>query len=151
MQQLDHEKLDVDRIELEFNAWATDLMVELSESPSAQTRRISETVDHLDRASLSSLFNTAEGNAKRRMKTRAKFFDDARGSATECAACPDALVAKRACEEPRVEQGKALLVRVVSMLSKLVDRFSPPALVREAPAPYAIEDEDEDETSTQGH
>ena len=27
--QLDHEKLDVYRIELEFIAWATDLMVEL--------------------------------------------------------------------------------------------------------------------------
>jgi hypothetical protein len=63
------------------------------------------------------------------------------------------LVAKRACEAPRVEQGKALLVRVVSMLSRLVDRFSPPVQVREASAPYAIEDEDddEDETSTQGH
>ena len=151
--QLDHERLDVYRIELEFIAWATDLMVELSESPSAKTRRISETFDHLDRASLSSLFNTAEGNGKRQMKTRAKFFDDARGSATECAACLDALVAKRACEAPRVEQGKALLVRVVSMLSKLVDRFSPPPQVHEAPVPYAIEDEDEDEdeTSTQGH
>jgi four helix bundle protein len=150
----DHEKLDVYRVELEFVAWATDLMVELSESSSAKTRRISETFDHLDRASLSSLFNTAEGNGKRQMKTRAKFFDDARGSATECAACLDALVAKRACEIPRVEQGKALLVRVVSMLSKYwVDRFSPPPQAHEAPAPYAIEDEDddEDETSAQGH
>jgi hypothetical protein len=70
-------------------------------------------------------------------------------SSTECAACLDALVAKRACEAPRVEQGKALLVRVVSMLSKLVDRFSPPPQVHEAPTPYAIEDEDE--TSNQGH
>jgi hypothetical protein len=64
-----------------------------------------------------------------------KFFDDARGSGTECAACLDALVAKRACEAPRVEQGKALQVRLVSMLSRLVDRFSPPAQVREASSP----------------
>ena len=54
---------------------------------------------------------TAEGNGKRQMKTRAKFFDDARGSATECAACLDSLVAKRACTEERIEHGKSLLVR----------------------------------------
>ncbi len=147
--KLDHEKLDVYQIELQFVAWTADLMVELSESPSAKTRRISETFDHLDRASLSSLFNTAEGNGKRQMKTRAKFFDDARGSATECAACLDALVAKRACEESRVEQGKALLVRVVSMLSKLVERFSPSSRVNEASARYEIEDDDEDEDEAQ--
>jgi len=154
-EQLDHEKLDVYQIELQFVAWATDLMVELSESPEAKIRRIGETFDHLDRASLSSLFNTAEGNGKRQMKTRAKFFDDARGSATECAACLDALVAKRACEQGRVERGKALLVRVVSMLSKLVDRFSPPSQVREDPARYGIEEEDAlrrtDTTSTEAH
>lgn len=143
--QLDHEKLDVYQIELQFVAWATDLMAELSGSPEVRTRRVIETFDHLDRASLSSLFNTAEGNGKRQMKLRAKFFDDARGSATECAACLDALVAKRACETLRVEHGKSLLVRIVSMLSKLLDRFSPPTQVAEADTRYGIEDEDENE------
>ncbi len=143
--QLDHERLDVYQIELKFVAWATDLMVELFDSPEAKVRRIAEAFDHLDRASLSSLFNTAEGNGKRQMKQRAKFFDDARGSATECAACLDALVSKRACSEQRVEPGKALLVRIVCMLSKLVDRFSAPEQVRESQAKYGIENEDEDE------
>jgi four helix bundle protein len=142
-QQLDHEKLDVYQIELQFVAWSTDLMVELGESDEAKKRRIAETCDHLDRAGLSSLFNTAEGNGKRPMKTRAKFFDDARGSATECAACLDSLVAKRACGEARIEHGKSLLVRVVSMLSKLVDRWSPATEVREDPVQYGIEEEDE--------
>ena len=41
--------------------------------------------------------------------------------------------------------GELLLVRVVSMLSKLADRFSAPAEVREDPAHYGIEDDDEDE------
>jgi len=145
--QLDHERLDVYQIALQFVAWATDLMVELSESAEAKARRIGETLDHLDRASLSSLFNTAEGNGKRQMKTRAKFFDDARGSAMECAACLDALIAKRACETARVEQGKALLVRVVSMLSKLVDRFSPATQVREDPANYGTGSENEEENA----
>ena len=141
--QLDHEKLDVYQVELEFVAWSTDLMVELRNSVESKTRRIAETCDHLDRAGLSSLFNTAEGNGKRQMKTRAKFFDDARGSATECAACLDSLVAKRACTKERIEQGKSLLVRVVSTLSKLVDRFSPVTQVREDRLRYEIEDEDD--------
>ena len=130
-QQLDHEKLDVYQTELQFIAWATELMAELADSPEAKTRRITETFDHLDRASLSSLFNTAEGNGRRQMKQRAKFFDDARGSATECAACLDALVSKKACSGQRIEHGKALLVRIVSMLSKLVDRFATTAQARE--------------------
>jgi len=74
------------------------------------------------------------------MNQRAKFFDDARGSATECAACLDALVSKRACSEQRIEIGKALLVRIVSMLSKLIDRFSSPGEVREEQASYGSED-----------
>lgn len=149
--QFDHERLDVYQIEVEFIAWSTELMVELFDAPEAKVRRIAEACDHLDRAGLSSLFNTAEGNGKRQMKTRAKFFDDARGSATECAACLDALVAKRACSEQRVEHGKFLLVRIVSMLAKLVDRFSTPLAMREERVEYGnegqkrSEDEDDDE------
>lgn len=145
---LDHEKLDVYRAELQFVAWATNLTVELLDSPNAKTRRIAEAIDHLDRAALSALFNTAEGNGKRQMKIRAKFFDDARGSATECAACLDALVAKQACSEQRAEHGKSLLVRIVAMLSRLVDRFSPSGEVREEEWRYGIEDEDDDEAKT---
>jgi len=143
--ELDHENLDVYQVELRFVEWSTDLMVELVESAEARGRRIAEVCDHLDRAGLSSLFNTAEGNGKRPMKTRAKFFDDARGSATECAACLDALVAKHACSEKRVEQGKMLLVRIVAMLTKLVDRFSVTDRVMEAGMEYEVEDENEDE------
>jgi four helix bundle protein len=82
-----------------------------------------EVCDQLDRASLSSLLNTAEGNGKRQGRQRAKFFDEARGSAVECAACLDALGAKGLATPERMAQGKALLLRVVGMLTKLVDRF----------------------------
>ncbi len=116
----DHEKLDVYQLELSFISWLTDLFEELREIKGA---RLSETLDQLDRASLSQLLNTAEGNGKRASQLRARFFDDARGSATECAACLDALVAKRACPVKRIDRGKAMLVRIVSMLTKLVDRF----------------------------
>jgi four helix bundle protein len=137
------------QLALQFVAWATDLIVELCESPQAKARHLGEVIDHLDRAGLSTLFNTAEGNGKRQMKTRAKFFDDARGSATECAACLDALVTKRACEELRVQDGKAMLVRIVSMLTRLVERFSAEGQVREETARYGIADEiDHDDENT---
>jgi len=118
---LDHEQLDVYHLELEFIRWVTPLITEVKEVDSPSVR---EVCDHLDRGSLSALFNTAEGNGKRRMKLRARFFDDARGSATECSACLDALVAKEVCPMERVANGKELLVRIVSMLTKLVQRFS---------------------------
>jgi four helix bundle protein len=143
--QLDHEKLDVYQLELQFVAWAADLMTELSDSTEARARRVAETFDHLDRASLSSLFNTAEGNGRRQTRQRARFFDDARGSAMESAACLDALVAKKICSGQRVEGGKALLARIVSMLSKLVERSSPSGQVHEEQESYEVEDENEDE------
>ena len=69
------------------------------------------------------MLNTAEGNGKRQGKQRAKFFDDARGSAVECAACLDALAAKTLVTKARIAEGKALLLRIVGMLTKLVERF----------------------------
>lgn len=118
--QFDHEKLQVYQCELQFISWLTDLFAELA---SLRIPRLAETLDQLDRASLSSLLNTAEGNGRRGSKQRAKFFDDARGSATECAACLDALVAKRACLPGRTAEGTQILLSIVSMLTKLVERF----------------------------
>jgi four helix bundle protein len=117
----DHEKLDVYHVELGFVAWIADFLRDLSRSSSDQQRR--ELIDQLDRASLSMLLNTAEGNGKRQSRQRAKFLDDARGSAFECAACLDASVAKRFVSSDRVRPGKEMLARVVSMLTRLVDRF----------------------------
>ena len=85
-----------------------------------------EVCDQLDRASLSTLLNTAEGNGKRRGQIRARYFDDARGSATECAACLDALVAKQILAPEKIIDGKAMLIEIVSMLCGLVDRFDEP-------------------------
>jgi four helix bundle protein len=79
----------------------------------------------LDQASLSALPNTVEGNGKRRGRQRAKFFDDARGSAIECAACLDAAVAKRFVSPGRIQHGKEMLGRAAAMLTRLVDCFDP--------------------------
>lgn len=144
--QFDHEKLDVYQLELSFLRWVTPLAkVKATAAPSARTY---EVIDQLDRASLSALLNTAEGNGRRQRQTRAKFFDDARGSVTECAACLDALIAKDLCIDEDVTEGKQLLLRICSMLSKLVARFdsyssssSSSSSIREE----AIEDEEEDD------
>jgi four helix bundle protein len=118
--QFDHEKRDVYQAELSFVRWVTRILQECRNSAGRFHR---EACDQLDRASLSILLNTAEGNGKRQGRQRAKFFDDARGSAVECAACLDALVAKQIAEADRINEGKAMLLRIVSMLAKLVERF----------------------------
>jgi four helix bundle protein len=132
----DHERLDVYQLELQFITWVTALIEEAKERAKGKTREI---CDQLDRASLSALLNTAEGNGKRQRQGRAKFFDDARGSATECAGCLDALVAKGVFEPSRIADGKAILVRIVSILCKLIDRFdSAAAAFHEEPVEYRL-------------
>jgi hypothetical protein len=51
--------------------------------------------------------------------SRRQVFDDARGSAFECAACLDASVAKGFVSIDRVRPGKEMLARVVAMLTRL--------------------------------
>jgi four helix bundle protein len=116
----DHEKLDVYCLELDFVKWATKLMEDLENIKKPQK---GEVLGQLDRSSLSSLLNTAEGNGKWQGRQRAKFFDIARLSAFESAACLDALVAKGLTTPSRILDGKKILLRVVSMLKRLVERF----------------------------
>jgi hypothetical protein len=66
----DYQKLDVYRVELAFIAWIADFLGDVAQS-SVQYRR--ELIEQLDRASLSVLLNTAEGNGKRQGRQRAKF------------------------------------------------------------------------------
>ena len=119
--KFDHEKLEGYQLQLQFISWVTAFFEELHDSKPA---RVAESINQLDRASLSVLLNIAEGNGRRASQQRVRFFDDARGSATECAACLDALTAKQVTTAERVAEGKVLLLRVVSILSKLIERFS---------------------------
>lgn len=144
----DHEKLDVYQLELRFISWVTALLAKVKQH--STNTRISEVSDQLDRASLSSLLNTAEGNGRRQRQTRAKFFDDARGSVTECAGCLDALVAKGACTEQEINEGKEMLLRITSMLTKLIALFDSSSssrsssIVREEPQERECDDENEE-------
>ena len=145
--QFDHEKLDVYQVQLGFLRWVTGLLADVKGRDGAPTREVR---DQLDRAALSVLLNIAEGNGKRQRQIRVRYFDDARGSTAECAACLDALVAKGVCSPEQIAEGKQSLVRVSSMLTKLVGRFSGAPRVRESDGEYVvgregIEDDDEDD------
>jgi len=118
----DHEKLDVYQDAIGFVAWVDELLEGIPKSLAVYNQ--------LDRASTSIPLNIAEGNGKYTEADRCRFFDIARGSALECAACLDVLVAKRRIGS--AESGKARLVRIVSMLVGLIRSTSASRIYEEA-------------------
>jgi len=132
----DHEKLEVYQESLVFCGWVGQFLDTISAKAAAK--------DQLDRASTSIPLNIAEGNGKFSRRDRARFFEIARGSALECAACFDVLVVRRLAFESQIEGGKERLVHVVRMLMGLLRRFSEsPAMIREDDGDYEQEQEKE--------
>ncbi|MBI5767225.1 MAG: four helix bundle protein [Verrucomicrobia bacterium] len=129
--QFDHERLKAYQKALEFVSFAGPIIDELPAKLAAR--------DQLDRASTSVVLNLAEGNGKRSHPDRCRYFDIARGSGVECAACLDVLVARGKMTLERADQGKAILVETVSMTAGLIARFSGEMAVREEQAPYGDE------------
>jgi four helix bundle protein len=112
----DHEKLEVYREAIAFIAWLSAIL--------EGTVRIGDVKDQLDRASTSVPLNVAEGNGKYALKDRCRFFDIAHGSALECAAGLDILVAKGKLTPEEIRPGKESLQRIVRMLMGLIKRNS---------------------------
>src|SRR5438105_13538669 len=112
----DHEKLEVYREAIAFIAWLSALLEE--------TVRISEVKDQLDRACTSIPLNIAEGNGKFTPKDRCRFLDIAHGSALECAAGRDILMAKGKATLDQIRPGKESLQKIVRMLMGLIKRNS---------------------------
>ncbi len=112
----DHEKLEVYREAIAFVAWLSALL--------ENTVRVGDVKDQLDRASTSIPLNIAEGNGKYGPKDRCRFFDIAHGSALECAAALDVLVAKQKLTIDQIRPGKERLQRIVRMLMGLIKRNS---------------------------
>ena len=112
---LDAEKLDCCRIALEFQAVAGQL---------APKRGYAELRDQLDRASISIVLNIAEGCGRRSPADKTRFCSMARGSATECAAIVDLLAARGLVDVRLRNRARALLVRIVQMLTKLGARMA---------------------------
>ncbi len=111
----DHEKLDVYRLAVQFSGWVGErLEGTLKNSRTSASK-------HLDEASGSIANNIAEGNGKRSRTDRCRFLDIARGSALECAACLDTLVARKRLLTSEADEGKQLLERIVSMLWRMIE------------------------------
>lgn len=123
----DHEKLIAYQRSIEFVVWASQLL-------EAMPAKLA-VLDQLDRASTSVPLNIAEGNAKFTPPDRCRYWDTARGSALECAACLDVLVAKGITSLDRIEEGKRLLFETVSLLIGLCKSVSPHRLGEES-TPY---------------
>ena len=96
----DHEKLSVYQESIKFVVWSDEILETLPKNLAVQGQ--------LDRAATSISLNIAEGNGKYTAADRCRFFDIARGSALECAACLDVLVAEKRLVE--AGPGKAILV-----------------------------------------
>jgi four helix bundle protein len=118
-----HEKLEVYREAISFVAWVSPVIEDLVKAGDVR--------DQLDRASTSIPLNIAEGNGKFTAKDRCKFFDTAHGSALECAAAMDVLVAKGRLFPQQIRPGKERLVGIVNMLMGLIKHTS----TREYPTP----------------
>jgi four helix bundle protein len=123
----DHEKLEVYREAIAFVAWLSDVL--------DGSLRIGDVKDQLDRASTSIPLNLAEGNGKFAPKDRCRFFDIAHGSALECAAGLDVLVAKRKLTADQIRSGKESLQRIVRMLMGLIKRNSTREYSKDEPPP----------------
>ena len=129
-----HEQLDVYRLVIDYVAWAYFLAKELS-GVDRHAR------DQLLRAAPSIPLNIAEGNGKGTNADRRRFFEIARGSALECAATQDCLEACQMLNPEQSRQGKRMLLRIVSMLTKLGRRDHE---LREESAAYGDHDYDND-------
>lgn len=109
---LDHERLDVYRLALEFSALALRIAARLP-------RGYAHLADQLRRSSTSTPLNIAEGAGKLAGAERAHCHRIARGEAMESGAALDVIRLLEVVPVAEVDRGKALLVRIVSMLSRM--------------------------------
>jgi four helix bundle protein len=110
--QLDHEKLDVYHLALDFLVQA-DAIVE------ALPRGRGHLADQFTRASTSIVLNVSEGAGRLSKPDKRRYYLTARGSALESAAILDVCVRLQLLDQAGHQAGKELLVRIVSMLIKL--------------------------------
>ena len=135
----DHERLIAYQRSIEFVAWSSALLEKLPPRLAV--------ADQLDRASTSVPLNVAEGNGKYTEADRCRYLDTARGSALECAACLDVLVAKGRCTTEEIQRGKELLYEAVCLLLGLIKKISPDRLGEEPGiylAPHERKGEEQD-------
>ena len=111
----DHERLDVYRVAIDYVTSSFRVAKTLNGS-------LRHARDQWLRAAQSIPLNIAEGNGKQSLKDKNRFFEIARGSALESAAIHDILFSFEAIDAETNRVGKSTLKRIVSMLTRLIQR-----------------------------
>ena len=119
MNDFEHERLDVYRASIEFLVLADEIASELPKGRAYLA-------DQLRRAATSVSLNIAEGAGEFAAADQARFYRMARRSATECAAILNACGTPHLTSPDRCAPGRALLLRVVAMLTAMVLRLQEP-------------------------
>ena len=117
MTTFDHEKLEVYKTATEFADAAEDVAQNL-ESGNAHIR------DQLRRAAESVIYNTAEGAGEFNPREKARFYRIALRSGTESAAVLHTCLRRELCDIDKIHRTRALLKRVVKMLTSLIKSVS---------------------------
>jgi four helix bundle protein len=112
---LDHEKLTVYQVAIEFVILADEVIEQLPRGRAYLS-------DQLQRAALSIPLNIAEGAGEYAVDEKARFYRMAKRSATECAGVFDVCQRLRLIEESRYMKGRELLIGIVSMLIKMAQK-----------------------------
>jgi four helix bundle protein len=107
---LDHERLDVYRLAVELHTLVTSLL---------PARGCGALRDQLERASLGIVLNIAEGSGRVSAADKRRFFEIARGSATEAAAALEVARLRRLANTSSIDEARLLVIRIVQMLSRL--------------------------------
>jgi four helix bundle protein len=123
----DHEKLEAYKVAIGFAEWSEAVLKRIPKGIPVHGQ--------LDRARTSIVLNIAEGNGRFTAGDRCKFFDIARGSGLECAACIDLLFIKKLISATEVVEGKSKLRDAVCLLVGLI-RSNSPTRLHEQPAQY---------------
>jgi four helix bundle protein len=115
MTKLDHEKLDVYQLAIEFVIISNSIIKNFP-------RGNSYLADQLRRASSSITLNIAEGGGEFCKNEKVRFYRMAKRSATESAAILDISKRLSFLEETTHTKSRELLIRIVSMLTKMVSQ-----------------------------
>ena len=119
----DCERLHVYRVAVEFQLLAASI---------GSGRRLGSLRDQLDRASVSVVLNIAEGSGRFAPADKAHFYLIARGSAMECLEALFLLQARSLVSTDVYRRSRALLSRIVAMLTRLASAMQAAAVRQRA-------------------
>jgi four helix bundle protein len=118
--EFDHDRLDVYRTAIEFVVIANEIAEQLP-------RGRGYLADQLQRAATSIPLNIGEGAGEYSSGDKARFYRMGRRSATECAAILDVCQRLKLVTDDTFRSARELLVRIVSMLVRMVRSLESPA------------------------